>query len=107
MRRLSAQRRTWCWAVAVSCLGLLEAAALAQDAPPIKRLDGQTKAKVLAALAALVILGFGLVLLVWLGARMTQRYRKSTSHFRATSRPGEHDWARKPLAPKDQDEPGD
>jgi hypothetical protein len=86
---------------------LFEASAWAQAAPPIKRLDGQTKAKVLAALAGLIILGFGLVLLVWLGARMTQRYRKGTSYFRLTPRPGEHDWARKPLGPQDKDETAD
>ena len=70
------------------------------DVPPgplIKRLDGPTKAKVLAALAGLIILGFGMVMLIWLGARVTQRYRKGSSVFRPTPRPGEHDWARKPL----------
>jgi hypothetical protein len=40
----------------------------------IDKLDGPTRARVLAALAALVILGFGLVLLVWMGARYTRRY---------------------------------
>lgn len=42
--------------------------------PGIDKLDGATRARVLAALAALVILGFGLVLLVWMGARYTRRY---------------------------------
>jgi hypothetical protein len=72
--------------------------AWADVAPPlIKRLDGPTRAKVLAALAGLVILGFGMVALVWLGARFTQRYRHSQPYFRPTPRPGEHDWAKKPL----------
>ena len=65
--------------------------------PLIKRLDGPTRAKVLAALAGLIILGFGMVALIWLGARFTQRYRHGSHVFRPTQRPGEHDWARKPL----------
>lgn len=72
-----------------------------QPQPLIKRVDDATRAKVLAALAGLVILGFGLVLLAWLGARLTQRYRQGTSYFRPTARPGEHDWAKKPLIPGD------
>ena len=65
--------------------------------PPIKRLPDPARAKVLAALAGLVILGFGMVLLTWLGARVTQRYRNSTPYFRPTTRPGEHEWTKKPL----------
>jgi hypothetical protein len=68
-----------------------------QAIPLIKRLDDASRAKVLAALAGLIILGFAMVLLAWLGARFTQRYRKGTSYFRPTARPGEHEWARKPL----------
>jgi len=68
-----------------------------QAIPLIKRLDDASRAKVLAALAGLIILGFAMVLLAWLGARYTQRYRKGTSYFRPTARPGEHEWARKPL----------
>lgn len=87
------------WATAFLLLALHDAAAWADVAPlpGIKRLDGATKAKVLATLAGLIILGLGMVALIWLGARVTQRYRKSTSYFRPTPRPGEHDWARKPL----------
>jgi hypothetical protein len=40
-----------------------------------------------------------MVLLTWLAARVVQRYRQGTSYFRPTPRPGEHDWARKPLTP--------
>jgi Na+/melibiose symporter-like transporter len=65
--------------------------------PLIKRLPGPTRAKVLAALAGLIILGFGMVALIWLAARVTQRYRHRTPYFRPTPRPGEHDWAKKPL----------
>ena len=65
--------------------------------PLIKRLPDATRAKVLAALAGLIILGFGMVALIWLAARVTQRYRHRTPYFRPTPRPGEHDWAKKPL----------
>jgi len=76
----------------------LWAVLLAQEGVPlIKRLDDPARVKVLAALAGLVILGFGMVLLAWLGARVTQRYRRGTSYFRPTPRPGEHEWARKPM----------
>ncbi len=70
--------------------------------PPIKRLDDPTRAKVLAALAGLVILGFGMVLLTWLAARVVQRYRTGRSYFRPTARPGEHEWAKKGLV-EDED----
>ena len=74
-------------------------------APLIKRIDDQMRAKVLAALAGLIILGFAMVLLAWLGARATQRYRRGASYFRPTTRPGEHEWARKPLGPGDSEPP--
>jgi hypothetical protein len=46
------------------------------------------------------------VALIWLGARVAQRYRKGTSYFRPTPRPAEHDWAAKPLGGKPNgDEP--
>lgn len=90
--------RQLAWAVSVFYLGLIQGVAWADvPAPLIKRLDGATRAKVLAALAGLIILGFGMVALVWLGARVAQRYRHGSHVFRPTPRPGEHDWARKPL----------
>jgi hypothetical protein len=78
---------------------------LANAPPPTKtaleRLDPERRAKVLAALAALVILGFGMVLLAWLGARATRRYmRREPMLFQ---KPPQHtpvrenDWAEKPL----------
>lgn len=65
-------------------------AAAQEEAPLIKRLDDVSRAKVLAALAGLIILGFAMVLLTWLGARITQRYRRGTSYFRPTQRPDNH-----------------
>jgi hypothetical protein len=80
----------------------------AQEEPVagIKRLDDATRARALAALAGLIILGFALVLLTWLAARVVQRYRHGTSYFRPTRRPSEHDWARKPLLPPEPTPPG-
>jgi hypothetical protein len=91
--------RAMIWIAAWTTVLLPAAIAWADVAPPplIKRLDGPTRAKVLAALAALIILGFGMVALIWLGARITQRYRNSKPYHRPTPRPGEHDWAKKPL----------
>ena len=67
----------------------------------IRRLDDPTRAKVLAALAALITLGMAMMILAWLGARVAQRYRKGTSYFRPTRRPTEHHWAKRPLNPPD------
>jgi hypothetical protein len=85
------------WAVVAAC------AEAQEQQPLIKRLDDSTRAKVLATLAGLVILGFAMVLLTWLGARITQRYRHSAAFFKPTARPGEHEWARKPLDESDSD----
>jgi hypothetical protein len=99
MSKLANRMRLAFTSIAVA---LLPALALAQDQlPGIKRLDDLTRAKALAALAALVILGFAMVLLTWLAARMTQRYRRGTAYFQPTVRPGEHAWAKKPLTPTD------
>jgi hypothetical protein len=59
----------------------------AQQAPLIDRLDDVSRANVLAALAGLIILGFAMVLLTWLSARVVQRYRRGTSYFQPTARP--------------------
>jgi hypothetical protein len=94
----------WIWvAVAVA---LRPATAIADESSPlIKRLDDPTRAKILAALAGLIILGFAMVLLTWLAARVVQRYRHGTSFLRPTNRPGEHAWAKKPLIPSDPEPP--
>jgi hypothetical protein len=89
-------------AVSFMALALLPALAAAQDQRlGIKRLDDPTRVKVLSALAALIILGFAMVLLTWLAARITQRYRRGTAYFQPTARPGEHAWAKRPLTPSD------
>lgn len=66
----------------------------------IDRLDGATRAKVFAALAALIILGFGLVILAWMGARYTRRYM-GASPLKPTGLQRTDDWVRPPA----QDQP--
>ncbi len=64
------------------------------------KLDGATRAKVLAALAALMILWVLVIVLISLGARLTRRYMKSPVDDRArTIRPSldPDDWAKKPI----------
>lgn len=80
-----------------------------QNLPLIRRLDPPTRAKALAALAALVILGFAMVALTWLGARVARRYMKGSSYLRPTSRPEKSDWSPQPLKPGDKlaEEPDD
>jgi hypothetical protein len=67
----------------------------------LERLDPPTRASVLMALLGLMILGFGLMLLAWLGARFTRRYRKGRAPAR--SREGvpqrqEDAWWKKPVS---------
>lgn len=93
------RRLRFAWALSLLLMTLPTAAAFAdaERMPAIKRMPGDLKAKVLATLAGLIILGFGMIALIWLGARIVQRYRHGSSVFRPTPRPGEHDWAKKPL----------
>jgi len=96
MNTSAAGYRTWLRSALLS-VAVPAWAAAQENRPLIKRLDDATRAKVLSALAGLIILGFAMVFLTWLGARIVQRYRHGTAHFRPTPRPCEHDWARKPL----------
>ena len=66
---------------------------------PLKKLPGETQVKVKAALAALLILGFAMALLIWLGARVTRRYMYGTSYHTPTERPSTSDWSPQPLQP--------
>lgn len=80
--------------------------------PLLLRLKPQDRARVLAALAALVILGFALVALAWWGARYTRRYLKRPWPHSERHRSGaisEFDWAQKPLydEPSDDEEDAD
>jgi hypothetical protein len=89
--------------------------AQAQEAPhfQIERLDPPTRAKVLAALAGLIILMIGLMLLAWMGARWARAYGHHTplSFERRQKRPLDpDDWAGKPIGPgesgPDHENPG-
>ncbi|MCA9119088.1 MAG: hypothetical protein H6822_23295 [Planctomycetaceae bacterium] len=71
-----------------------------QTEPLIRRLDPQTRAKVLAALAGLIILGMAMIALTWLGGRATKRYMGiSPKSRRRESDLDPDDWAQKPLVP--------
>jgi hypothetical protein len=70
---------------------------LAQDAaqkPLIMRLDGPTRARVLAALAGLVMLGFLMVVLAWLGGRVARRYMGVGIRPKPMPLPGDEEWTR-------------
>jgi hypothetical protein len=73
----------------------------------IERLDPPARAKVLAALAGLIILMLGLMLLAWMGARWARAYGHRTPlSFERRAKPvlDPDDWAGKPLRP---DDPGE
>jgi len=83
-------------------LAVWQAAAEA-ELSPWQKLDHQARVTALAGLAAVVILGFALVLLVWLGARVTRRYM-ATGTVGRRARRGSHpdDWAKKPVDRNDR-----
>jgi hypothetical protein len=80
---------------------------LAQQAEPlIRRLEPQMRAKVLATLAGLIILGIAMIVLVWLGGRATRRYMGiEAKPRRRKSEISPDDWAHKPLVPPLDDSP--
>ncbi len=67
--------------------------------PLIMRLDGATRAKVLAAFAGLIILGFLLIGLTWLGARLTRRYMGPKLKPLSSAPARDEEWARPPPEP--------
>ena len=78
--------------------------------PLLVRLKPADRARVLAALAGLTILGFVLVLLTWWGGRFTRRYLKRPwpgSQGRDAGGVSEFDWASKPLYGDEDDQPHD
>ena len=79
---------------------------LGQGEPLIRRLDPATRVKVLAALAGLIILGFGMVMLTWLGGRAVRRYMRSRPFepsWRSLPKRSEDDWAGQPLSPESEE----
>jgi hypothetical protein len=74
---------------------------LAQNAEPlIRRLEPATRVKVLAALAAFIILGVAMMLLTWLGARATRRYMRQGKTDGSSTDVNHDDWSKKPLRPE-------
>lgn len=79
---------------------LAVAAWSAQTPPPILRMKPRDRARVLAALGGLLILGAALILLAWWGARFTRRYLRRPwpdQRRRKAAAVSEFDWADKPL----------
>ena len=67
----------------------------------LEKLDPPTRASVLMALLGLVILGFGLMLLAWLGARFARRYRQGPTPRRPredSPQFNEDAWWKKPVS---------
>src|SRR5262245_10140497 len=87
---------------AVSVLSLV-AQAQEKSQTLLHRLDPPKRVVVLAAMAGLIILGFGLVALTWLGGRVTRRYMNQGNRSRPPL--DENDWARKPLIPVERKQP--
>lgn len=82
-------------------------ATLVAEQPLWVRLSPEDRVRVLAALAALLILGFALIVFAWWAGRYTRRYMAGPRRGpRASAHrgPSEQDWASKPLFP-DQPEP--
>jgi hypothetical protein len=82
---------------------------IAQAEPPIRQLDPATRVKLLAALVAFIILGFGMLLLTWLGGRAVRRYmqdRPRSPSWTPLSRRADDDWADRPLS-SDPEESGE
>lgn len=82
--------------LSASAVVLFLLAAEETSKPLILRLDGGTRAKVLATLAGLIILGFLLIALTWLGARMTRRYMGPKLKPLSSAPARDDEWARPP-----------
>jgi hypothetical protein len=86
----------------MSLPGMFAAGVLAEAQRPLfLRLEPEDRVRVVAALAALIILGFAMILLASWGARATRRYMNRPLHGGRGSDPKVDDWARKPLIPDD------
>jgi hypothetical protein len=68
----------------------------------LQKMEPHMRAKVLAALAGFVILGFGLMALASIGARVTRRYMNQGPSRRRDLAQFEDDWATKPLVPPEK-----
>ena len=80
------------------------------DKTILQQLDVETRAKLLLALAGLVVLGLAMMTLTWLGARATRRFVKQSDILvRKRSGKGsrEHDWSEKPLVSAELEDDND
>jgi hypothetical protein len=68
----------------------------------LMRLEPASRAKVLMALLALVLVGLGLIALAWLGGRHLRRIARLRP---GPTNPRTEDWYHKPLVPPDSDPP--
>lgn len=79
-----------------------------QNAPALERMSPQQRVKVLAAFAAFMILLFGMIALIWLGARVTRRYMNQEPLRPLDPLERADDWATKPLhRPERPDDDGE
>jgi hypothetical protein len=99
-----------CLPVPVAAVASLAVLPLQAPQPLFLRLKPRDRARVLAALAGLVILGFTLIALAWWGARFTRRYLKRPwpgGGRQRFSNISEFDWAGKPLYETNAEDNGD
>jgi hypothetical protein len=81
---------------------LVLAAAEEKGKSLLERLDPESRAKVVMALLALVLVGVGLVLLTIVAGRHLRRIAR---HSPEKAPRHEDDWSRKPLVPNDPEPP--
>ncbi len=89
-------------AVLLALASLLSAAE--KEQAPIKKLDGRTKARVIAAFGGLIILGIAMLVITWLAMRAARRRVKAAKKVQQESefaKFGLDDWAEKPLIATD------
>ena len=73
----------------------------------LEQLDPKTRTELVVTLLGVVFLGFALMLVAWLGARIVRRYAgMSSARFRKSngSTYADDDWWQKPLVPPEDDE---
>lgn len=71
------------------------------------RLEPEDRVRVLLALAIVLFLGFAFAAFVWWAGRWTRRYMNRPVRSNRLREPHADDWARKPLVPPDQRDPGE
>jgi hypothetical protein len=81
---------------------------LAQEQPPIERLDARQRAMVLMALLVILFLALMLLLLIWVGGRWVRRLARRRYEPPRPSLIGKSDWEPQPyVPPAEPHSPGD